>query len=72
MATAKTENRILRMDKNNHQNQASPGVQFSDALLSSDYRASLAQFKRIVKREFAGTVSASPNPGEETIAHSLP
>lgn len=53
---AKVEKRILWVDKNNHQKQASPGVQFSNALLSSDYTDNLAQFKQIVKREFKGTI----------------
>lgn len=53
---AQTENRILWVGKNNHQKQASPGVQFPNALLSGDYTDNLAQFKRIVKREFQGTV----------------
>lgn len=53
---AQTENRILWVDKNNHQKQASPGVQFPNALLSGDYTDNLAQFKQIVKREFQGTI----------------
>lgn len=56
LATAKSENRILWVDKNNRQKQASPGVQFSNALLSDDYTDNLAQFKQIVKREFQGTI----------------
>ncbi len=59
IATAKTENRILWIDKNNHRKQDSPGVQFSDAILSGDYSKNLAQFKQIVKREFSGTVFAN-------------
>lgn len=53
---AQTENRILWVEKNNHQKQASPGVQFPNALLSGDYTDNLAQFKQIVKREFQGTI----------------
>lgn len=53
---AKAENRVLWVDKNNHQKQASPGVQFPNALLSGDYGNNLAQFKKIVKGEFAGTI----------------
>lgn len=53
---AKTENRVLWVDKNNHQKQASPGVQFPNALLSGDYSNNLAQFKKIVKGEFVGTI----------------
>ena len=53
---AKAENRVLWVDKNNHQKQASPGVQFPNALLSGDYSNNLAQFKKIVKGEFAGTI----------------
>lgn len=56
LAKAKTENRILWIDKKNHHEQASPGVQFSNALLHGDYTSNLAQFKQIVKNEFAGTV----------------
>lgn len=53
---AQTENRILWVEKNNHQKQASPGVQFPNALLAGDYTDNLAQFKQIVKREFQGTI----------------
>ena len=56
LTTAKNEDRILWINKNNRQKQASPGVQFSNALLSSDYNNNLAQFKKIVKGEFAGTI----------------
>lgn len=56
LAKAKTENRILWIDKKNHHEQASPGVQFSNALLHGDYTSNLAQFKQIVKNEFAETV----------------
>lgn len=56
LAKAKTENRILWVDKKNHQKQASPGVQFSNALLSGDYSKNLAQFQKIVKKKFAGTI----------------
>ena len=56
LMAAKNENRILWIEKDNHRNQASPGVQFSNALLSSDYTDNLAQFKQIVKREFKGTI----------------
>lgn len=47
---------LLWINKNNHQKQASPGVQFPNALLSGDYTDNLAQFKQIVKREFQGTI----------------
>lgn len=57
LATAKSENRILWVEKNNRQKQASPGVQFSNALLSDDYTDNLAQLKQIVKRKFQGTIS---------------
>ena len=56
VATAKTENRIIWINKNNHQKQANPGVQFPNVLLSGDYTDNLAQFKQIVKREFQGTI----------------
>lgn len=56
LTTAKNEDRILWINKNNRQKQASPGVQFSNALLSSDYSNNLAQFKKIVKGEFVGTI----------------
>ena len=56
LAKAKTEKRILWIDKKNHHEQASPGVQFSNALLHGDYTSNLAQFKQIVKNEFDGTV----------------
>ena len=56
VATAKAENRILWISKNNHQNQANPGVQFPNVLLSGDYSNNLSQFKKIVKGEFAGTI----------------
>ena len=51
-----TENRILWVYKKNHQKQASPGVKFSNALLSGDYSKNLSQFRQIVKNEFAGTI----------------
>lgn len=56
VSTAKTENRLLWINKNNHQKQANPGVQFPNVLLSGDYTDNLAQFKQIVKREFSGTI----------------
>ena len=57
VATAKTENRILYASKKNSQkNKNTPSVQFADNILSSDYTANLAEFKKIVKSKFAGTI----------------
>ena len=36
--------------------QNTPSVQFADNILSSDYTKNLADFKKIVKSKFAGTV----------------
>ncbi len=60
VATAKTENRILYASKKNSQkSKANPSVQFADILLSSDYTTNLAEFKKIVKKKFDGTIFAN-------------
>ena len=57
VATAKTENRILYASKKNSQKlKNTPGVQFADNILTSDYTNNLAQFKSIVKSKFTGTI----------------
>ena len=84
VAKAKTENRILYASKKNSQkNKANPSVQFADVLLSSDYTNNLANFKRIVKRQFTGTVfensglpqfsdrNATPTSNRSLLANAL-
>lgn len=55
VATAKTENRILYAYKNSQKNNYTPGVQFSDNIMFSDYSENLSQFKDIVKEKFKDT-----------------
>ena len=54
--TVKTEKRILYANKNSQNNKSSPGVQFPDAILVSDYSNNLAQFKTAVKNRLANTL----------------
>lgn len=56
VARAKTENRILYANKNSQKTKNTPSVQFADNILSSDYTSNLAEFKKIVKSNFAGTI----------------
>ena len=56
VARAKTENRILYANKNSQKNKNTTSVQFADNILSSDYTANLADFQKIVKSKFVGTV----------------
>lgn len=68
IARAKTENRILYANKNNHQRGSrgvqysnasahnSQGVWYSNAIMSGDYSNNLAQYQQIVKAKFKGTI----------------
>lgn len=49
VATAKTENRILYANKKSQKLKNTPGVQFADNILTSDYGNNLSQLKEIVK-----------------------
>lgn len=54
--TAKNENRILYVQKNSQTIKNIPGVQFADNIFASDYSDNLAEFQKIVKEKFAGTI----------------
>lgn len=55
LAKAKTENRILFVNKKSQKKQNTTGVQFSDNIRSSDYTKNLSQFQAIVNSKYKGT-----------------
>ncbi len=67
IAKAKTENRILYVDKKrSHTKKNGPGLYLSNAILLVDFDKSLSQFREIVKNKFQGTMFAN-NAGSDAI-----
>ena len=67
LARAKTENRILYVDKKrSHTEKNGPGLYLSNAILSVDFTKSLTQFRDIVNRKFAGTAFANDSGSKKT------
>ena len=73
VARAKTENRILYANqKNSQKHKNTKGVQFSNNILASDYSANLAQFQKIVKQKFSGTIFENNGLPKNSTRHESP